>query len=584
MPIAISRVYTAPTPRLRSTVYYGYLNYLDSYQNENRWLSSYTGGGEGLQLRPTVLTQCSSGGVGCQEKVTVTHGLDDTIYTLTLNNGAWNTQSDYYQGYSGNGNKLLTAVTTYDFSNSCDPTVCNGGAKWITASTNTITLADTGQTSKTAYVYSAPWTGKPSTVQEWDYYSGAAPSNPTRETDYAYGYTVNGAALLTQTSVLDPAISSINPVSQTSYNYDESPPAPSSSGIAQHQSVTGARGNVTSIVQGIGSSGGQSKTTFAYDDAGTLLSSTDALLNATQYAYDATDTFVTQTTKPSTNGIAHISKATYDPSTGLLTSSTDENGQATTYGYDSIGRLIAVNYPDGGQTDVAYPSPTQTVKTVWQSQNSTVATTTNLDGYGRVQQVLTSDPAGDVSAETQYDNVTAQVKCVTTPHRSSASATDGSTCYTYDALHRVLVQTQPDRNQIRYAYAGNTVTVTDEDGNPKKYMNDAFSRLTTVWEPDGTGALNWETDYQYNALDEITRVDQKGGSTDPAQWRTRTFAYDSQGRMTQQTAPEAGLTTFSYDGNGNVLTTTDARNVTITRTYDSLNRLTQEQSTNLLNT
>ena len=56
--------------------------------------------------------------------------------------------------------------------------------------------------------------------------------------------------------------------------------------------------------------------------------------------------------------------------------------------------------------------------------------------------------------------------------------------------------------------------------------------------------------------------------------QTRTFVFDSLGRMTSATNPESGTITYTYDNNGNVLTKTDARGIVVTCAYDALNRNT----------
>lgn len=100
-----------------------------------------------------------------------------------------------------------------------------------------------------------------------------------------------------------------------------------------------------------------------------------------------------------------------------------------------------------------------------------------------------------------------------------------------------------------------------------------------------------ETDYQYNALDELTEVDQWGGaygSTSPGD-RQRKFQYaDGLGRVNSVTTPESGTITYSYLVNGSMCSgnpslpcsRTDARGVTIQYTYDALNRLTSKSYSN----
>jgi len=72
-----------------------------------------------------------------------------------------------------------------------------------------------------------------------------------------------------------------------------------------------------------------------------------------------------------------------------------------------------------------------------------------------------------------------------------------------------------------------TTTVTDQAGHKRTNVADALGRMVDAWEPDpSSGSLVNETLYTYNARDNLTRVDQKGNTTDTTQWRTRTFTYD----------------------------------------------------------
>src|SRR5207245_6987570 len=59
--------------------------------------------------------------------------------------------------------------------------------------------------------------------------------------------------------------------------------------------------------------------------------------------------------------------------------------------------------------------------------------------------------------------------------------------------------------------------------------------------------LIYETDYQNDALDNLTRVDQKGNDPNSANWRTRTFVYNSLSQLTNATNPESGTITYTYD-------------------------------------
>jgi len=98
-----------------------------------------------------------------------------------------------------------------------------------------------------------------------------------------------------------------------------------------------------------------------------------------------------------------------------------------------------------------------------------------------------------------------------------------------------------------------------------------------------------ETDYAYDVLNNLTSVTQWGGSSGSSGARTRSFAYDGLSRLLQDYNPESGWTCYGttggatpngsncatgYDGNGNLLAKTDARGITITYSFDALNRMT----------
>src|SRR2546427_551142 len=100
------------------------------------------------------------------------------------------------------------------------------------------------------------------------------------------------------------------------------------------------------------------------------------------------------------------------------------------------------------------------------------------------------------------------------------------------------------------------------DGN----TYDPFGHMTKVEEPNPTLATPFGTTYTYNVLGKVTQSNQ--GS------QTRTWVFDSLGRMTSQTLPESGTTSFTYNSDDLMLTKTDARNTTTTYTYNSVHNST----------
>lgn len=593
-----------------ATINFGYQNYQDSYQNQNRWVTSYSGGNGAYTLTPQVVTSCSGPtAVGCQENMTVSDGNgNQVVYLFTLDNGAWNSQMDYYNNLSGTLSHVLSTVTNNNFQNSCPTAICGGGAQWITASSTTTTLSDTGQATQTQYVYNNPQYGKPDKVQVWDYSTPAnctGGTTPTKETDYTYGYFVNGAAYATQINQLD-----CNGVlaAQTKLYYDQGT-LTATSGLPNHSNsfvgidylsgtvITlpmgsiGNRGNLTSIVSGTTA---PVTTSSTYDDAGTKLSDTDAKGNQTTYTTICSDAFQSGVTYPITvNGTRLQTSVVFDCSSGLVTSTKDMNSQPTTYAYftsgPNIGRLQTVNRPDGGSTAFAYPSTTEVDQTVTQSSSVNVKHELILDTFGRNYQSVTVAPEGSVTSETAYD-ASGRPYSVTTPHLAgTTSSTDGTTYKYYDVLGRATKVVAPDGSTITSTYSGNTQTVTDALSHSRQYTYDAFHRLISVLEPNSSGSLTNETDYQYNAIDRLTQVDQWGGpknSTSPGD-RQRVLNYDTLGRLISSTIPEAGTVTYSYLRNGSLCagdvtrpcSKTDARGVTTQYAYDALNRVTSKSYT-----
>jgi hypothetical protein len=598
-------------------VKFNYQDYQDSYQDENRWVSSYSGSNGSYTFQPQVISQCKGPSdpngpyVGCQEKMTVTDGnSNQVVYTLTLNNGAWNSQADYYNNVNGSLVHVLDTATNYNTQNSCPGSVCSGGAEWITASCVTTTLSDTGQTSQTAYVYSQPQYGKPSKIKTWDYSNpnpGCSGSNtPNEETDYTYGYFVNGAAYVTQVNQLD---SGGNLAAQTVYNYDQSTPV-ATSGLPNHSTSLlfvgeilpggpspnnvvlgpiGNRGNLTSVVAGTGTTVTASS---LFDDAGTKQSDTDANSNKTTYTAMCSDAYIQTIKYPLVVGGQNLQTSTsYDCSSGFVNSTQDMNSQKTIYSYytsgANLGRLQSASRADGGSTTYSYPSNTETDLAVAQSSAVNVTSKSILDEYGRAYQSVTVAPEGNISSETGFD-VTGRPYSVTNPHlQGTSSSTDGTTYTYYDVLGRTTKIVAPDGSSTSSQFSGNTQTVTDARSNSKQYTYDVFHRLTTVLEPNSSGTLTNETDYQYNGVNKLTEVDQWGGahgSSSPGD-RQRLIHYDGLQRLHTVTAPESGTVTYNYLTSGGAMcagnpslpcSKTDARGVTVQYTYDSINRVTSK--------
>jgi RHS repeat-associated protein len=394
---------------------------------------------------------------------------------------------------------------------------------------------------------------------------------------------------------------------ETDYTYDENNGSPS-----------GVHGNLTSVSRPLNTEGAV-KTRTIYTGRGMPAKFCDpidvACANPTIYTYDSTGVFPSSIQYPTTGSVQHLDRFIYDESTGKLTSHTDQNNVVTKYSYDDpLDRLTlvasAVNALNAGgqkaESDTAYKYPSETEVDVAQDQLSTgdhvLNSSTIYDGMGHAIKAIAQD--GSV-VETGYDGI-GRVCAVSNPGSSGdapaavsckpgqnkpVASTDGFTYFSYDALGRKVLQTQPDNSTQRWAYSGNLVDIYDEDGSHWQQTHDGLGRLTTVKEndPAGSGALTLETDYAYDVLDNLLSVRQLGASGDVP--RVRYFQYDSLSRMTNACNPEAinpssacsstgpWSASYTYDANGNVSTRTDALSIVTHYTYDALNRVTAKSYT-----
>jgi RHS repeat-associated protein len=583
-------------------VRYGWTNYQDSYQNVQHWVGSSTIDNYTTTYTPAVLSQCSSSGTGCQEQVNVHRPSgDETVYTLTLDNGAWDTDTTVYAGAASRNQRKLQNVTTYDFTHACNNVICSG-AQYITKATETQTLPDVGLSSQTQTSYSNPVTGQVTGVSQWDYYASSSSPSPTPTRSATYGYT--GFDLTSETHY----DSAGHAASSTTYSYTTT--ATATSDIVGHGSQNAGGPYLTSTTVTDTLTGTSFGSSTAYEDTGAVLSVQDPKSNVTSYKYDPTHTFVVEVDKPSTstNGktFNHITKATYDINSGAVLTTDDENsvanGQAYTvhYSYEAIaGRLQSVTAPLGAAKSMTYPSASEVDTAVAQKAGVNLTTATILDGYGRISQVSSAG----VSSTYSYDS-NGRSYGVSTPASSSSSATDGTTFTTYDTLNRAISVQNPDGTSRSLIIVGNTYTSKDELGIQKKQVLNAFGQISSVFEPDpASGALTLETDYKYDGLGNVTCVEQHGnisstGCSSPASsdassaWRVRRFLYNSLSQLRAASIPEHTSPTnsstaqqncglglgnswtdcYSYDPNGNLSSATDNRGVTRSYAYDALNR------------
>ena len=263
-----------------------------------------------------------------------------------------------------------------------------------------------------------------------------------------------------------------------------------------------------------------------------------------------------------TNALGHITTVNEYDAHGHVIRTTDPNGLATTFSYsprgwltsrsvgteltwfdyDGVGQLTKLTRPDGSTVNFEYDPAHRLTAIVDQDGNRLTYT---LDAMGnRTHEAITRPD----STYVYY------------AHSRS-----------FDALGRLWQDIGAANQTITYQY--------DAQGNMKQidgartdvadvtsHSYDTLDRLTRTLNADG-GVVQVKT----NALDQTTQV------IDPVNQAT-IQTVNAFGDVTRTVSADTGATNRTFDEAGNEKTETDARGITVSYSYDALNRVTQKQS------
>jgi RHS repeat-associated protein len=353
-------------------------------------------------------------------------------------------------------------------------------------------------------------------------------------------------------------------------------------------------GRLISVTRGYGTSSAGT-TTYGYDNAGRKISETDALNHTTSYTYDAGSRLI------AVSGVAGNFQYTYDDA-GNQVARTDGNNNTTQFQYDARKRLIKTAYPDGTSVTNSYDGPgnlasvtdqasnvvqytydaANQLKTVTQLSHPDPSRNTNSYGYDNLGNLsgLTDEnlhttqnwfdlfnepvqktlPDGSLTETRSYDQAG---NLVSLTHFNGVTTT-----YTYDALNRLLTRSTPGEPTVSFTYTatGKYLTSTAGDGTVN-YSYDSLDRLTTKATPEG--ALSY-TYYASGNVESITSSNPNGVSV--------TLTWDELNRLStvidNRLPSGANTAVYTYDPAGNVATATYPNGFQTTFTYDQLSRLT----------
>jgi len=404
--------------------------------------------------------------------------------------------------------------------------------------------------------------------------------------------------------------------SQTTFTYDQGTLS-SLSGTPQHITpgclsfgLTG-RANLNTVASLVQGSTTLNKT-FTYYDTGMAKTATDVNNGLTTFNYlDSSTTCGNAFPTSVTEAVSGLSRSTtWNCTGGVQLTSTDENGKTTTTAYSDADfwRPASVTDPLGNQQTYYYqPNPTYpTFEVAWfMNFNNGSSQTSDLqyfDSLGRVyvdQKEQNPNSSTLDSVSYAYDT-NGRLYSVSMPCAIGWAGTCSTpkTTKTYDALNRPLQTTDAGGGYLKYSYSQNDVLVTigptptgsAENLKQRQLEYDSLGRLVSVCEittsaPSGncgqqTSASGYLTNYSYDALGNLTGVTQNAQPGGTAQ--SRSYNFDGLSRLTSETNPESGTTTYAYDSatgctgtfNGDLVKRVDAVTNTVCFAYDLLHRNT----------
>ncbi len=311
-----------------------------------------------------------------------------------------------------------------------------------------------------------------------------------------------------------------------------------------------------------------------YDALGRLVTSIDALSNATTYTY-ARDLLASITdgnsnvTFYSYDALKRLTRTTFPDAAyeaytywndGLLKTKTDRKGQTITYAYDALKRLAGKTYP--GSSTITYTYQGQALTQVTDTTVTPSETHTfSYDGLYRVQST-TEGNRGSISYTYTPDDRPATMSVAGGPTTTYAYYPDGS-------LH--TIDWTPVTGQFTYAYtlAGQVQTITFPNGQTRSSSYDDQGRLSQLANVHPTAGTLASFVYGYDLNPQTQQPTLLGQRTSlsmtiPSQGLTNaasSYRYDNDYQLTQANYPAPApyngeVHGWTYDAIGNRLTNT----------------------------
>lgn len=238
---------------------------------------------------------------------------------------------------------------------------------------------------------------------------------------------------------------------------------------------------------------------------------------------------------------------------GYLTSMADRNGNRIAFAYSSASQLASITDTQGRASTFTYNAAGHIATTVDPSGRTVRYA---YDGSGDLTTV--TDTAGGVSTFT-YSGAGGRLGQISDPlGRLTKLAYDGGGRLV--SLIRVTNVAAGTGPTATYAYSAASTVVTDANGHTRTFAYDSTGRVTR-----GTDALGNSTDAVYTANSDLAEMtDATGGRS--------IFGYDARNMVSTATTPTGSTQSWAYADSANPYlptSSTNAQNRMTTSTYDA---------------
>jgi RHS repeat-associated protein len=252
------------------------------------------------------------------------------------------------------------------------------------------------------------------------------------------------------------------------------------------------------------------------------------------YTYDAVGNVLTKIVTDTATNKAQLWQWTYNTSQ-LIATATEPNGAVTTYTYDPRGNVLTSTNALGHVTSYASDLANRVTS---QTEPNGLTTTYTYDARDRL---LTQTVGGHQTTTLTYKPY-GTVETVTLP-------TGLVLTYTYDAAHRL-------------------VGWSNNRGESGTYTLDGMGNRTAEQIKDSAGNVAWSVARTVNNINRLS------GRTEGAN-QSSTFGYDANGELTSSTNGLNQSTQYGLDSLRRVKTVTDAANASATLKYNALDAVTE---------